>query len=131
MKPTRAGRLSVTLLFAALLLLNAAMPWLASSAAQARGVDLAEICTFYGTVKVAPVGALGEHPESPQPNHAGADHCALAGLGAWVPPWAPPAFAAPDQANQGLVMLALRNPWPHDPSARWVKGRKHAPPVWS
>lgn len=131
MKSSPSRRLFVTFLFAALLLLKAAMPWLASSAAQARGVDLAEICTFYGTVKIAPVGVLGEQPDPPQSNHAGTDHCALASLGASVPPRVPPAVTVPSLGALTPLVLASRGPRPHDPSARWIEGRKHAPPFWS
>lgn len=58
---TRTQRLSrrVVALFAAALLLQAAVPLLARLAADARGVPLAEVCPLYGVATVAVAGPSG------------------------------------------------------------------------
>jgi len=109
----------------AVLLLQAAVPLLATWAARSRGVALVEVCSVYGVRTVA-VDAPGEKA----PAYVASDSpCALASL---LGPWAPvpvaalPPLPAPRfAANIGHEPGA---PPPPDASQRWLTWRLHAPP---
>ncbi len=133
---TVSRRSAIAFLAAALLLLKAAMPWLASDAAKARGVDLVEVCTVYGMamVAVSSDGTPIEAPAAPAENttgHVGASHCALSGFGAWVPPSVPGLSALPMVRSAGEKPAPASACAPHDVTARWVAWVTHAPPVLS
>ena len=71
--------------FAAALLLKAAMPMLASASAHAQGKAVVEVCTVYG---VSLVALDGQDP-APASDHLadhGDQHCALSALTALVEP---------------------------------------------
>ena len=116
--------------FAAALLLKAAMPLLATASAQVQGKTLVEVCTVYG---VAMVPLAGDNQE-PAPDHTaahGSEHCALTAL---------TALAAPDAASMDLVAVPIRDgapPRAHpssqapDACATWVARLKHGPPAFS
>ncbi len=124
-------------LFAAALLLKAAMPMLASASAQQQGKTLVEVCTAYGVATVA-LNAHGDLTPQPQPqpqpqphaaaNHGG-DHCALSGLLAM-------AFEAPTDALSGACVagggggLAIGSlVTTPDACAVWATRLHHAPPA--
>ncbi|HEY9067820.1 MAG TPA: hypothetical protein VIO33_22740 [Burkholderiaceae bacterium] len=115
----------------AVLLLKAAMPMLASAAAQAQGKALVEVCTTYG-VSLMPLD--GSAPD-PDPGHSGtqaADHCALTALPALVPFDAPPlgVVARASTAERAAPVQVLVEPRP-DAAARWAAQLEHGPPVVS
>jgi hypothetical protein len=124
------------------LLLKAAVPMLASTAAQSRGVAVAEVCSVYGVsvaagahaaVQVHHLGAEagGSHdPASPDlATHAG-DHCALTALAALAPPDVAPSVVQP-ATHECVVPSAQRFAMPHDACADWVAQRKQGPPTLS
>ena len=114
--------------FAAALLLKAAMPMLASASAHAQGKAVVEVCTVYG---VSLVALDGQDP-APAPEHSaehGDQHCALNALTALVEPplgvpieLPAPLFVEPAQRVQAPP------PTP-DASAAWVARLKHGPPA--
>ena len=110
-----------------LLLLQAALPWLASQAAQARGVSLVEVCTVYGVRTVALPGDGSQHAPSTAGAH-GSDHCLLQALG-----FGPATDAVPAQAVKPASEHAHKTPRAtpaaHDATARWAALRKHGPPA--
>jgi hypothetical protein len=114
--------------FAAALLLKAAMPLLASASAHAQGKAVVEVCTVYG---VSLVALDGQDP-APAPDHLadhGVQHCALNALTALVEP---PANAAPAIRGPLPVEPAPRvqaTPLAPDASAAWVARLKHGPPA--
>jgi hypothetical protein len=114
-------------LFAAALLLKAAMPMLATASAQLQGKALVEVCTVYGVATVA----LDSHSDTPAPHqkadHEGA-HCGLSGLMAW----------SHSSASTPLFFgVAATSPSPPtrqpsvapDASATWVAQLHHGPPA--
>jgi hypothetical protein len=114
--------------FAAVLLLKAAMPMLASASAHAQGKAVVEVCTVYGVSLVALDGQDPAPAPDPLADH-GSEHCALGALTALVEPsvglvpalpMAPPAEAAP------RAQARLSVP---DASAAWVARLKHGPPA--
>jgi hypothetical protein len=113
--------------FAFALLLKAAVPMLASAAAQAQGKALVEVCTVYG---VATVGIDGPGTR-PAPDHVGAhgqDHCALTALLA-LTALEPQALALPPEtARRPVLGVPHCSPMAHDACATWVARRKHGPP---
>jgi hypothetical protein len=112
--------------FAAALLLKAAMPWLASASAQLQGKALVEVCTVYGVALVAPVGQEPAH-EDGAPH--GSEHCALTALGVMATPELPaldvvrhsPLHDAPLQIGKPSSRV-------HDSCAAWVARLRHGPP---
>jgi hypothetical protein len=108
-----------------LLLLQTALPWLASQAALVRGVSLVEVCTVYGMRTVA-VPASDDAAEHVPAAHEG-DRCLLQALG-----YGPVAVAQIDAvaATPTLPHPAERQAAaPHDAAARWAALRKHGPPA--
>jgi hypothetical protein len=125
------------------LLLKAAVPLLASTAAQSRGVAVAEVCSVYGVsvaagadaaVQLHHVGAeagSGSHDPNSQDSatHAG-DHCALTALAALAPPDVAPGMVQP-AAHECALPSAQRFAALHDACADWVAQRKQGPPAFS
>ncbi|WKB52884.1 DUF2946 family protein [Eleftheria terrae] len=116
------------------LLLKAAVPLLASAAAQQQGKTLVEVCTVYGikTVALEADGSTTDLPADTDPHGAaavhGSDHCVLSGMLAHaapaqapaaairVPPhWLPPATAPPSTTVP-------------DAAAAWSARLYHPPP---
>ncbi len=118
--------------FAAALLLKAAMPMLASASAHAQGKAVVEVCTVYG---VSLVALDGQDPgQDPAPaidhlaDHAN-EHCALSALTALVEPpmGLVPALPPAQPAEPALHGQALQSA--PDASAAWVARLKHGPPA--
>ena len=114
--------------FAAALLLKAAMPMLASASAHAQGKAVVEVCTVYG---VSVVSLDGQDP-APSPDHLaehGNPHCALSALTALVDPpsGAQAALPTPVPAEAASPVQAL--PLAPDASAAWIARLKHGPPA--
>jgi hypothetical protein len=115
-------------LFAAALLLKAAMPLLASASAQMQGKTLVEVCTVYG---VSLVPQQGQAPAHDQGVPHGSEHCALAALAV---------LAAPELPALAVARMRLRetSPRPEHPSsqapdacAAWVARLRHGPPIFA
>ena len=114
--------------FAAVLLLKAAMPMLASASAHAQGKAVVEVCTVYG---VSLVALDGQDP-APATDHLadhGNEHCALSALTALLEPPtgllpALPAVQPAEPAARGQARL-----FAPDASAEWVARLKHGPPA--
>jgi outer membrane lipoprotein SlyB len=122
-----ATRTWVSAVVVALLLLQAALPWLASQAAQARGVSLVEVCTVYGVRTVALPGDSSQHAPGTAGTHTG-DHCLLQALGFGPATQAVDANGA--RPSAAPAHQALRDtPAAHDATARWAALRKHGPPA--
>lgn len=114
--------------FAAVLLLKAAMPMLASASAHAQGKAVVEVCTVYG---VSLVALDGQDP-APASDHLvdhGNPHCGLSALTALIEPPASAATALPSpRPVDGALPVQLR-PLAPDASAAWVAQLKHGPPA--
>jgi len=114
-------------LFAAALLLKAAMPLLASASAQMQGKTLVEVCTVYG-VSLVPLGTQGQEPA---PDHApahGSEHCALTALTALAAPDPAALSAAPMSVRETSALRAHPSSQAPDACATWVARLKHGPP---
>jgi hypothetical protein len=112
--------------FVAALLLKAAMPWLASTAALAQGKALVEVCTVYGVALVAPTGQEPVHDHGAP--HGG-EHCALTALTVLATPELPATNAvigAPVHA--ALLPTGKPSSRVHDSCAAWVARLRHGPP---
>lgn len=113
---------------AGVLLLKAAVPLIAASAAHQRGVTLAEVCSVYGVRTVS----AEQYQSTPQPQaeHAGDDHCGLApALGAVMlgdVPKSAVALHAPAAARAAPSPIFKLPP---DRHLAWLLGRTHAPPT--
>ena len=114
------------------LLLKAALPLVAATAAGAQQRPLAEVCSVYGIATVAVMTQAGgdgafEHGELPPAHHA--DACPLLALAAFG--------TAPDAAPAALLSVALGaapaagtvTPHPPDAITRWAMRLKHGPPA--
>jgi len=111
--------------FAAALMLKAAMPWLASASAELQGKTLVEVCTVYG-VSLVPVD--GEHHDAPAAEHS-VDHCALTGLGTLAGfDSTVPGQTAALRLDAAIAPRAQRSPQALDACATWVARLKHGPP---
>jgi hypothetical protein len=114
--------------FAAALLLKAAMPLLASASAQAQGKSLGEVCSVYGMVLVAPA----QTDDGPRPYGAAVahdEHCALQALTALA--LASPVTADPMRIAPRMLREALPTQPPSrvgDACALWVARLRHGPP---
>ena len=121
-------------LLAAALLLNGAMPLLASASAQAQGKSLVEICTVYGVSLVARSEAgkeLGNAPASDHTAPHASEHCALtafATLASFEPPAITTALVLRHKVPTLLAYPASQAP---DACATWVARLKHGPPILS
>jgi hypothetical protein len=122
--------------------LNAAIPMLASAAAQRQGKTVAQICHVYGVSIVAPTPAHEHHgsdadaapPADPSSDGelpalaAHDDHCALTALAALAPfdgvPVGWPAGDARIQPAPGLAFASIG-----DACAAWAARLWHGPPA--
>lgn len=133
------------------LLLKAAVPMLASAAAQARGIPVAEVCDVYGVAIPRPAGPAAhaghhehhehhhaepdgrEHSPDHRGHHSGAahsgDHCALTALAAFAPPGdiEDPSWAGTSNVPQA-GFTPSRDAIP-DATSRWAARLKHGPPT--
>jgi hypothetical protein len=115
--------------FAAALLLKAAMPLLASASAQAQGKALVEICTVYG-VKTG----HSNSDENPAPDHAtthGGDHCTLNALSVLASSQPPRLMPIAVLAYGALVTRQMPASPLRDAPARWFALLKHGPPTFA
>jgi hypothetical protein len=115
-------------LFAAALLLKAAMPMLASASAHAQGKAVVEVCTVYG---VSLVALDGQDP-APASDHLvdhGAQHCALGALAALIEPPADAAIALPSPQPAESTRFGQPQRLAPDASAAWIARLKHGPPA--
>ena len=119
--------------FAAALLLKAAMPFLASASAQMQGKTLVDVCTVYGVSLVSLVSVGGEGGE-PAPDHSSghaSEHCALSAVTAFAsaePHARAPAVPLPRAAASPRAHPSSRAP---DACASWVARIRHGPPVFA
>jgi hypothetical protein len=116
--------------FAAALLLKAAMPLLASASAQMQGKTLVEVCTVYG-VSLVPLG--GDRHE-PAPDHGSAhgfDHCALTALTALATPEPMTLDVAAARLHEIAAPLTYPGPLAPDACAAWGARLKHGPPAFA
>jgi hypothetical protein len=114
--------------FAAALLLKAAMPMLASASAHVQGKAVVEVCTVYG---VSLVALDGQDP-APVPDHLaghGAQHCTLSALTALIEPPTGAAMALPAPLPAEPAPAVQARPLAPDASAAWVARLKHGPPA--
>jgi hypothetical protein len=121
-----------------MLLLKAAMPMLASAAAQRQGVSVAQVCDVYG-VAVSAAAHAHHHAghdahrdsgDAPAPASHQGDHCALNALSALATHDAlshavSGAFDRIERATLARVALVP------DASALWAARLQHAPPATS
>jgi hypothetical protein len=115
-------------LLIALSLLKLATPWVASVAAQQRGVALVEVCSVYGVRTVA-LPKKGVPMPAGEAAHGDSGDCVLASvLGAAGLGLHPAAVLlhAPPQAPPWRMAMVLAAP--HDASRRWLAAQLHAPP---
>ena len=119
--------------FAAALLLKAAMPLLAGASAQMQGKTLVDVCTVYGVsvVSLVSVGGEGGEPAPDHPSRNGSEHCALSAVTALAP--IEPAVFAP----VSVPLRAAASPRAHpssrapDACASWVARLRHGPPAFA
>lgn len=113
-------------------LFKAAVPLLASAAADLQGKTLVEVCTAYGVRTVALDGTsdpTAAHPAGEEAARHGGEPCALSGLLALAAPGAEagPGFdlrhAEPARAS------APAAPARPDATAAWAARLRHAPPL--
>jgi hypothetical protein len=115
------------------LLLKAAMPVLATGAAKARDVAVADICSVYGVVALQPVS----HPQgsdgqgSPDGTQHALDHCALTGLAtlAFFGDAEPPQLPADEAA--AAPQIGVPCPAARDDCAAWAAQLHHGPPAFA
>lgn len=113
--------------FAAALLLKAAMPWLASESAQLQGKTAFEICSVHGVSIDA--ASAGKDMPAPERSSQRSEHCALTALGALATAEAPLLSPIPvlvHEAGRPRSHTASDAP---DASATWIARRKHGPPA--
>ena len=128
------------------LLLKAAVPLLAATAAQLHGLPVAQLCTLYGVVTMPVSGAadrehaLGHHHHHhdaggaeghdsgsrPAADHAH-DHCALTAVAVMALGSCPPACPPPDDETASLPASGAQGPGA-DGCARWAARLAHGPP---
>ena len=121
-------------IFAAALVLKAAMPLLASASAHAQGKTLVEVCTVYG-VSLVPLGGDG-HAHAPEhspdhPSDHGSEHCALTALTVMAgdePPVLLPVAVLPRDAAAPRAHPSSLAP---DACAAWVARLEHGPPAFA
>jgi len=114
--------------FAAVLLLKSAMPWLASASAQIQGKTLVEVCTVYG-VSLLPQGGDGHAPDHPSDH--GSEHCALSALTLLASAGPPVLAPAPMLARDASPRRAHASSQAPDACAAWVARLKHGPPAFA
>jgi hypothetical protein len=114
--------------FAAALMLRAAMPMLASASAEMQGKALVEVCTVYGMAMV-PVDNHDAVPAAPHsmPDHG--EHCALTALTALAAPQPlAPLIVAGLAIDAGPPTAHPTSDAP-DATERWAARLKHGPPA--
>lgn len=116
--------------FAAALLLKAAMPLLASASAQLQGKTLVEVCTVYG-VSLVPLGAQWQEPAPGQASAHASEHCALTALTALAAPEPPMLASDPVLLRETSKSRAHPSSQAPDACATWVARLKHGPPTVS
>lgn len=111
--------------FALALLLEAAVPMLAATAAQWQGKALAEVCTVYGVATVALDGSGGAGHEGAGA-HAG-EHCALGG---WVVVALPGVLpvVTPGRVDVPAAPSRAQPTLRRDACAAWAARLGHGPP---
>ena len=115
--------------FAAALLLKAAMPMLASASAHAQGKAIVEVCTVYG-VSIVALDGQDPAPASDHLADPGDQHCALSALTALIEPPAGAAVALPPALMPAQVASHVQaRPLAPDASAAWIARLKHGPPA--
>lgn len=108
------------------LLLKAAVPLLASTAASLHGTAVAQVCSVYG-VRLAPQAEHNaDHDADPAGAH-GDNHCALTALAA-LAPHAVNDLALPAAATQAEPRLPAVSSF-HDAAALWAARMWHPPPA--
>ena len=116
--------------FAAALLLKAAMPFLASASAQMQGKAVVAVCTVYG-VSLVPLTGDSHEPAPEESRDHGGEHCALTALTALAtsdsPDLASASLSRPDVAPLRVHPIAPAR----DACATWVARLKHGPPTFS
>ena len=138
----RLKRLLTCQLAVCALLLKAAVPLLAATAAQIQGLPVAQLCSLYGVATTQAsssrhIGHMHHHvaadagPDSdPRPavDH-GHDHCALTAVSAMAVDHAAPVPLAPrDEATASSAELGGDCAF-CDECARWVARLAHGPPA--
>jgi hypothetical protein len=147
----RSRRLNKLTVFIAVgaLLLEAAVPMIASAAAALRGVPIAEVCEVYGVALPAldppahhhmhmasaagsqmPANASEGAPTGHHDHGAGAhkgDHCALTGLAALAPSGSVVKLDAQVRASFRAAPLPSQDVF-FDAAAMWAARLKHGPP---
>lgn len=115
---------------ALLVLVKAAVPLLATVAAGARGVDLVEVCSIYGTRTVEVTAQADEKSAPPATGHGIADgHCALSSvLGPTAPSVHAESLAVVPKSEAARLHAPRAALDRADPVLRWLVGRLHAPP---
>jgi hypothetical protein len=119
-KPCRWLGLALSLL----VVLQAAMPWLATQAAQMRGVALVEVCTTYGVRTVA-LDIGSEH--APASSAHGGEQCLLQAVGFGPAPALRSETPLPLAAASIIQRPGVAAP-AHDATAQWAARLKHSPP---
>jgi hypothetical protein len=110
------------------LLLQSAVPLLASLSARLQGKQLVEVCTVYGVATVALDGSSNPAPASEHPTSHGTDRCALTTLLAHAFTEPPVALAGPVEVPACCTWQpVLAAPVPHA-TARWLALLHHGPP---
>ena len=114
--------------FAAALLLKAAMPVLASASAQMQGKTLVEVCTVYG-VSMVPLGPSSHDPATDHVADHSGEHCALTALAALASVGSPRLAPVPVALHDGSPPVAQASSEAPDACATWVARLKHGPPA--
>jgi len=123
------------------LVLKAAVPLLAATAAEMRGVGVAEVCSIYGVgleshdqghEHHAHHGAHhGRHDHGHDDSHGSSahtgDHCNLTALAALAVP-APPSLGVPRADGIEPQRIGVRRVAFRDASAAWAASRTRGPP---
>ena len=121
----RRRRLWLLWIFATALVLQTALPLLASTSAKIQGKTVFEVCSVYG-VKVLAVEFGEDRDHSTRPGFA--DQCPLAVLATLTQPQ----FVSQKIAEPGETTTHSRDDrhlaHPHDNSQAWVVARKQGPP---
>lgn len=120
-------------LLVAMVLLKAAVPVLATLAADRQGATLVEVCSVYGVRTVVLDAAPAPHDRDgpAQEGHQGGDgHCLLSTVLAGAAP--APGLAAVHlhaPVQSAVPHTVAPRALPSDPSHRWLSLRLHAPPI--
>jgi hypothetical protein len=112
-------------------LLKAAVPMLAATAAQLQGAAMADVCSVYGVRSAPSPSAAPAELAAGAESHAHSDkHCVLTPLlGASTPLPTRVAARLTAQLAAAPERPAPLAAAPHDASQRWLAHRLHAPPA--